>query len=571
MHELDTAAHKAQITIAGCKIDTALDYAGDTSGEYSDSVTLAADLGVSGSDAPLPFRTIAFQLGSQTCSASADADGHAECSITLDQVPGTYTVGASFAGSGSLEPASDSASFTIEKEKTALAYGGPTEKDYHDVFTAKATLLDEENVPVPGRAVAFTLGATDTCSDNTDGLGVAECSVAPNQVPGSYTMTAAFAGDAYYEPSSDADSFTITKEETVTTYNGPTVILQGASGVTLAARLLEGGPADTDGDGSTAPTVPSGQTVTLRLGSQSCSDTVDASGSASCTLTFTGALGSQPLEAEFGGDAYYLPSADTGKTAIVFAFPSRGAFVLGDNTVAAATPTSAVTWWDDAWWRLNSVSSGVAPDSFKGFAGSVITLPTTSPANACGTTFRTLPGNSPPPTSGVPSYMGVLVASSVTKSGNAINGRWGKIVVVRTNAGYAPNPGRQAPARSSRRSVRSTLCHGRARGYPAPSRQSHQSYAVVGVGCFDPAKTSSSPSASTRTTSPSTNRPSSSSSASGFSSIRWIARFSGRAPYAGSQPGLGQMLLRGVRQLERRCCARRAARAAGRAEARRSP
>ena len=152
VHELDTAAHKAQITIAGCKIDTALDYAGDTSGEYSDSVTLAADLGASGSDAPLPFRTIAFQLGSQTCSASADADGHAECSITLDQVPGTYTVSASFAGSGSLEPASDSASFTIEKEKTALAYSGPTEKDYHDVFTAKATLLDEENVSVLGRS-----------------------------------------------------------------------------------------------------------------------------------------------------------------------------------------------------------------------------------------------------------------------------------------------------------------------------------------------------------------------------------------------------------------------------------
>ena len=41
----------------------------------------------------------------------------------------------------------------------------------------------------------------------------------------------------------------------------------------------------------------------------------------------------------------------------------------------------------------------------------------------------------------------------------------------------------------------------------------------------------SSPSrASTRTVSPSANRPSSSSSASGFSSSRWIARFSGRAP-----------------------------------------
>ena len=36
--------------------------------------------------------------------------------------------------------------------------------------------------------------------------------------------------------------------------------------------------------------------------------------------------------------------------------------------------------------------------------------------------------------------------------------------------------------------------------------------------------------------SPSVNRPSRSSSASGFSTRRWIARLSGRAPYAGSQP-----------------------------------
>ncbi len=232
VHELDTAAHKAQITIAGCKIDTSLDYTGDTSGEYSDSVTLSADLGVSGSDAPLPFRTIVFQLGSQSCSASADADGHAECPITLNQAAGSYTVSASFAGSGSLEPASDSASFTIEKEDTTLTYGGPAEKDYHDVFTARATLLDDDGPAVAGKAVTFTLGVGDSCSDTTDASGVASCSITPTQVPATYTIASAFTGDQFYEASNDSDSFVITKEETVTTYTGPTVILQGASGVT---------------------------------------------------------------------------------------------------------------------------------------------------------------------------------------------------------------------------------------------------------------------------------------------------------------------------------------------------
>lgn len=444
VHELDTDAHKAQITIAGCKIGTALDYAGDTSGQYSDSVTLAADLGVSGADARLPFRTITFQLGSQSCSASADADGHAECSITLDQVPGAYTVSASFAGSGSLEPATDSASFTIEKEETKLTYTGVATQDYHDAFTASGTLLDDDGDAVSGRSVSFQLGASDSCSATTNGSGVASCSIVPSQAAGTYSLASTFAGDAYYEDSDDSDSFEITHEESTTTFTGPTVILAGSGATaTLKAQLVEDGANDDDGDGGPFTVVPSGQTIAFALGSQTCSALTNASGIAQCSVSVPSSvgLGPQTVTSSFAGDDYYRPSRDSDQV-IVFAFPSRGAFVLGDSTVAAATPTSTLTWWNDAWWRLNGVSGGVAPDSFKGFAGSIATLPTTSPANVCGTTFRTLPGNSPPPTSGVPSYMGVLVASSVTKSGNAINGRWGKIVVVRTDAGYAPSPGR---------------------------------------------------------------------------------------------------------------------------------
>jgi hypothetical protein len=37
--------------------------------------------------------------------------------------------------------------------------------------------------------------------------------------------------------------------------------------------------------------------------------------------------------------------------------------------------------------------------------------------------------------------MGVLVTDSVTKSGSTISGHWGAIVVVKTDAGYAPSPG----------------------------------------------------------------------------------------------------------------------------------
>jgi len=298
-------------------------------------------------------------------------------------------------------------------------------QDYHDQFTASAKLVDPvDGVPIAGKTITFTLGVGDTCSATTDGSGAASCSITPTQAAGTYPVTASFAGDVDYEPSSDAQSFVITREETTTTYTGPLVILQGKS-VTLTGRLLE--------DGSTPI---SGRTLTLKLGSQSCTGVTNASGDASCSLVVAVSLGPQALSAEFAGDAFYLPSSGTGKEAIVFAFPARGAFVLGNQTVASATPSDSLTWWGSDWSGENDLSGGAANFAFKGFANVFSTNPP-----ACGGTWTTTPGNSPPPVSGIPSYMGVLVSDSITKSGTIFSGHTVKIVVVVSQAGYSPSPG----------------------------------------------------------------------------------------------------------------------------------
>jgi hypothetical protein len=222
---------------------------------------------------------------------------------------------------------------------------------------------------------------------------------------------------------------TVTREQTTTAYTGPTVIAQGFP-VTLTAQLLE--------DGTTAPS-PSGQTLTLSLGVQSCTATVDSSGSAQCSIgSVVAPLGTTiPISATFGGDTYYLSSFDNSKQAVVFAFPSRGAFALGDLTVAAATPTTLLTWWSSDWTGLNRLSGGTPPTSFKGFVGAM----TPSSPLACPGTWTTGPGNSPPPVGSIPSYMGVLVPGSVQAKGSTISGNTPKIVVVKTNAGYSPSPG----------------------------------------------------------------------------------------------------------------------------------
>ncbi len=310
---------------------------------------------------------------------------------------------------------------------TVLTYTGDTHEGFHDVAHLSATMADASGNGVAGEEVTFKLG-TEICSGVTSGTGQAGCAITIDQKPQTATVEVSFPGDLSYAPSATSSPFTIDKEETTTTYTGPSAILQGQSGATLHGTLLEDG---------VVPIV--GRILRLSLGTQSCLGTTDNVGTASCSLTFMGDLGPQPLAASFVGDDFYLPSSDTSKTAVVFAFPSRGAFVLGDLTVASASPTTSVTWWGDDWSLLDKLSGGIAPSSFKGFAATV-SLPTNTPPGSCGGQWSTTPGNSPPPTPNVPHYMGVLVAGTVRKSGSVVAGNTVHIVVVETAAGYSPDP-----------------------------------------------------------------------------------------------------------------------------------
>ena len=73
-----------------------------------------------------------------------------------------------------------------------------------------------------------------------------------------------------------------------------------------------------------------------------------------------------------------------------------------------------VSWWGAGWAGANILTGGAAPPSFKGFVDSV-SLPNTSPPSMCGAPWTTAPGNSSSPVDSVPSYMGVIVASTVSR------------------------------------------------------------------------------------------------------------------------------------------------------------
>lgn len=348
---------------------------------------------------------------------------------------GTYSWQASYSGDADNAPATNacgSETLTVTERPTALIYNGPTRGDYNDAVTPSATLTDTSVNPpagVGGVSVNFTLG-TQVCSGTTDTSGKATCSpMTLSQAPGSVnSVDVSFAGNGTYLPSSTtpAPQFTINKEETALSITSTNVL--PSNGVSVSAKLLE--------DGSTVPN-PNGQTVTFTAtpsggGSPaSGTGTIDATGTAKATLPLP--VGSYAVTASFAGDNDYLGSTATAQTAYVYAFPAGGAFVVGDGNASVGT---AINFWGSKWAKNNTLSGGAAPNAFKGFAE----RPSSTPP-ACGSSYTAdMGGSSGPPAGPLPAYMGVLVSSSISKSGSTISGNIVHIVVVDNISGYAPDP-----------------------------------------------------------------------------------------------------------------------------------
>jgi hypothetical protein len=137
------------------------------------------------------------------------------------------------------------------KHPTAIAYTGPTL--IADGLSVHLTaLLTDAGSPVAVRLVTFTLGdgpTAQTCTDATNLSGFASCNIVVQQQLGPGTVSARFAGDGDYEPSS-ADAATTVFAYTV----GGTFVIgdleAGGSGVVTfwgsgwsSANRISGGPA----------------------------------------------------------------------------------------------------------------------------------------------------------------------------------------------------------------------------------------------------------------------------------------------------------------------------------------
>jgi uncharacterized repeat protein (TIGR01451 family) len=175
-----------------------LKYQGAIRGKYGDALPVAAVL-TDGFGAPIAGAQLTFTLEGHEISSSTGANGAARAEIVPASAPGTATLSVSFAGDAAHDPATTTATVTIDREDTVVRYAGPMLLDGSAATAVHATLRENDGSPIAGRLVTFQIGST-SASATTDAIGRASANIAAGASPA--TATVSFAGDALYKPAS---------------------------------------------------------------------------------------------------------------------------------------------------------------------------------------------------------------------------------------------------------------------------------------------------------------------------------------------------------------------------------
>jgi hypothetical protein len=199
--------------------DTSTTYTGDLKVQYSDAASLSARVRDTSTspDTGLEGKTVTFKLGSQTATAGpTDADGVASTSLVVNQQPGSASsIDTSIKQDAIHKQSSDSDTFEIVREDCSLSYSGDTTVLPHastnlsaDMGELDSSLGDRSNKTVDFRIQDGTGGVT-TVQATTDANGHA--STTQPLAPGTYHVTAKFAGDPFYNVCQSAEQTVIVK------------------------------------------------------------------------------------------------------------------------------------------------------------------------------------------------------------------------------------------------------------------------------------------------------------------------------------------------------------------------
>ena len=316
---------------------------------------------------------------------------------------------------------------------TQLVYVGPAAGEYNDPLSVAALLTDAGGNPLPGRAIAFALGA-QTATATTDANGVGRAQLVPTSAPGSLSLSINYAGDAGSAAASSVAIIALAKEETVLHLSASTYL--GASVAQPVSATL------TEPDG----TPIAGKPISFSVADATATATTNALGVAQASLTVSSAqAGTAQLRAAFAGDLDYDAAADQAQVALF----QTSSFVIWGGNAAPLAIGQDVNFWGHSWADQVAGGDYAANPSFKGFAnqtGAYARCEAGSHASSAPVLdqgcWSTKGGNSFPPAS-LPTYIGVLVSTAVGKSGSVIFGNIAGLAVLQVDAtpAYSNNPG----------------------------------------------------------------------------------------------------------------------------------
>lgn len=218
-----------------CRAPSRLDWIGDREGDHDDPVRLAARLSEESTGEPVPGVFVQLGLDGATCKAPTDADGEAECWVTVDAPAGAVAATALFGGSFRHEPTETEEDFTVTAEEAVALLTTTLVQPAGDVALS-ARLLEDGALPLAGRPLTFAAGSTSAPA-LTDADGRAETRL--RLEPGTHSLSVTFAGDAFHEGAVDEVELEVLAPRLVMRPLGESA--EAGRAVELTALLLDDG------------------------------------------------------------------------------------------------------------------------------------------------------------------------------------------------------------------------------------------------------------------------------------------------------------------------------------------
>jgi autotransporter-associated beta strand protein len=267
---------------------------------YGQSVTLTAT--VSSTTSGTPTGTVVFRLGPTVLgTATLNGSGVATYTTTAFQLPGgTLTLTADYQGDSTFAPSSGSTNHTVNSaSSTTQLISSPNPSVYGQPVTFTATVIPGiVGGATPTGTVTFRLGATILGTATLSG-GVATFTTSVGQLPvGTNVVTADYAGDGTYDPSSANVTQVVSEAGTETEL----VVRPGEAVAWQAVRLEARVRAVSPGAG-----VPTGSVVfrDVTTGRVLGTAAVGGGGVAVLWTHLGGPLGVHRVRAEYMGDGNY--------------------------------------------------------------------------------------------------------------------------------------------------------------------------------------------------------------------------------------------------------------------------